>query len=179
MNSRVAVVIAVILAALAGFGAASLRRAPPPPPPPTIVPTLVPPLHDAKVGEWLRIKSGVDEQLYRVVGVSPDDYEIDVELTQYQNGLPLAKPTPFKWHRNSFGLPHDCVVRAIDRDRVEVDGKSYECWRLQVFTHQGNWVYWISEEIPAHGVLMMTKVGKNGPDMIRAARAVDWGFDEK
>jgi hypothetical protein len=179
MNRRLAVVLALALGLLLGFAAASLRPGPPPPPPPPPIPTLVPPLHDAKVGEWLKVEAGVDSQMFRVVGVSPDDYELTVEMIQSSNGVPVGGPEFFKWRRNSWSLPSDCVVRAIDRDRVEVGGKHYDCWRLAVFSHQRNMVYWISDEIPVHGVLKFTAVGKHGPDDAHAARAADWGFAPK
>lgn len=179
MNHRLAFVLALAAGALLGFVVAALRPGPPPPPPPAPVPTLVPPLHDAKVGEWLKVESGVDSQLFRVVGVSPDDYEIQVEMIQFHEGAPTGGAQHFTWHRNSWSLPHDCVIRSIDRDRVDIAGKRYDCWRLGIFTHQRNMIYWVSDEFPVHGVLKFTVVGKEGPDEVHAARAVDWGFAPK
>jgi hypothetical protein len=179
MNQRVAVVIALAVGVAIGMAVAALRPSPPPPPPPPPVPTLVPPMHDAQVGEWARIESGVDAQLFRIVGVSPDDHEIKVEMVQSHEGTPSGPPVTLTWHRNSWSLPADCVIRAIDRDRIEVAGKHYDCWRLTVFSHVRNMVYWISDEVPVHGVLKIAVATDRGIDEMHAARFAEGGFAPK
>jgi hypothetical protein len=133
---------------------------------------LVPPLQDAQVGEMLRIEAGAGAEVYHVVG--GDDFQVQVEVVQYQNGAPASSPTVLTWHRNGFSMPADAVIRAIDQDRIEVGGKTYDCWRLAVASRVRQLYYWISDEIPVHGVLKVASIVKGETDEVHAAKLVDW-----
>jgi hypothetical protein len=149
------------------------RAAPTPPPP-----RLIPPLHDAKVGEWLRVEAGRDAQVFRVVDAG--DYSVDVETTTYKEQAPVGVPHKTRWWRNSFGLPEDeCVVRALDPDRIQVGDKWYECWRIYVTSRNGQERYvWVSEEIPVHGVLKVAAINKGVTDERNAVTLAEWGVGE-
>ncbi len=175
-SSAPLVAVAAVVAFAAGFVSAWWGRpsAPPPLPPPP-QPTLIPPLHDAQVGEWIRLEAGVDAEVYRVVGAT--DYEVQVEVTSYHNGEP-SPPIQKTWHRNGFGLPPNCVVREIDPEVLEVGGTKYDCWRLSIFSREpgkAQLLYWICDKIPVHGLLEAAVVQKGAADETHAARLVDWG----
>jgi hypothetical protein len=170
----IAAVTGVVLVAVA-LAAASCRKDPPPPPPAPF-PSLIPPLHDAQVGEWLRLEAGVDAEVYRVVGAS--DYEVQVEVMRYHNGEPSSSPAVQTWSRNGFGLPANSVIRQIDRDAIDVGGVRYDCWRLSIFTREAGAPqrsYWVSETIPVQGLLKAAIVQKGEADDVHAAKLVDWG----
>jgi hypothetical protein len=148
--------------------------APPKAPPPR---RLIPPLWDAKVGEWLRVEEGPASLVYRVVNAG--ETWIDVETTPYRDGAPTGSPQKTRWTRNSFGLPdNECVVRVFDPDRIEVKGKWYDCWRLLVSSATEQQMYWISDEIPVHGLLRVAAVHKGVADETHALKLVEWGFSE-
>jgi hypothetical protein len=175
MRSPLVASCAAAAAVAAALAAASCCKDPPPAPPPAPVRSLIPPLQGAKVDQWIRVQAGVDAEVYRVVNAT--DYEVQVEVTRYKNDEP-SPPVTQTWHRNSFGLPPNCVVRRIDPDSIEVGGVRYDCWRLSIFSHDpgvGERLYWVSEQIPVHGLLKAAIVQKGGPDEIHAATLVDWG----
>jgi hypothetical protein len=152
----------------------------PPAAAPQAAPTrLIPPLCDAQVGEWLRIEAGRDAQLYRVVDAG--DYWVDVETTTYQNEAPIGTPQRQRWPRNSFGLPmDDCVIRAIDADRIQIADKWYDCWRICANSRSGlEMFYWISDQVPVHGVLQVAGVQKGVADLAHAAKLTESGFRAK
>jgi hypothetical protein len=170
------VLLAIAVAVAAGLAAASCRDDPPPAPPPPPPRALIPPLHDAQVGEWLRVETGVDSEMYRVVAAT--DYEVTVEITRYKAGEPTSSPTRQTWSRNSFGLPANCVVRQIDPESLVIGGVRYDCWRLSIFSREtgaAQRAYWISDAIPVHGLLEAAVVQKGSVDDLHAAKLVDWG----
>lgn len=167
----VVVAIAATIALTATCGPAP---APPLPPPP---PRLVPPLNDAQVGEWLRLASGVDSEMYRVVRAG--DFDVDVEIVAYHNDQPVGSPRTVTWHRNSFSVPSDAVIRAIDPDHIEVGGKWYDCWRLSIYGRNVQRYYWITDQVPAHGLIKVANIGKNGPDEANAVYLADCGTGDK
>lgn len=120
----------------------------------------------------IRLEAGANAEVYHVVG--GDEFQVQVEVVQYQNGAPVSSPTVHTWHRNSFSMPADAVIRAIDQDRIEVGGKMYDCWRLSVASRVRQLYYWISDEIPVHGVLKVASSVKGEIDEVHAARLVDW-----
>ena len=150
------------------------RRDPPPaalPPPPR----LIPPLEDAKVGEWMLRKAGNLAERLDVVAAT--DYDVTIKSTRYQNEQP-SPPVIETFHRNSFGLPPDCVIRAIDPDRLEVGGKTYDCWRLDVYTKVRRIYFWVSNEIPVNGFLKEAAVGK-AIDEVHAVTFAEGEFEPK
>lgn len=168
---------------IAGFvlGAAALSvkscgpaTEPPPPPPP---PRFVPPLQDAQVGEWLRLASGSDSEQYRIVRAG--DFDVDVEIVKYLNDQPAGPPQVVTWRRNSFSVPDDAVIRAIDPDHIEVGGKWYDCWRLSIYGKQVQRYYWVTDQVPAHGLIKVANIGKSGPDEATAVHLADCGTGEK
>lgn len=126
--------------------------------PPTAAParSLVPPLHDAVVGEELRLRTGPTLWSYRVAHTSDDEVEVEF-VSSWVGGSPPPGWAPrserLVWSRNGFGLADGFVVRRIDPDRIEVAGRWWDCWRLQCHSRQGLRFYWISDEVPVHGVL--------------------------
>ena len=176
MRSIAAMTRVRVVAVVVALAAASCCKDPPPPLPPPPVRSLIPPLHDAQVGEWLRLEAGVVAEVYRVVGAS--DYEVQVEVTRYKNGEPSSSPTTQTWHRNDFGLPANCVVRQIDPDVITVGGVRYDCWRLSIFSHEpgvSQRSYWVCEKIPVQGLLEAAIVQKGEVDDAHAAKLADWG----
>ncbi len=148
---------------------AAPTKAPPPP-------RLIPPLWDAEVDEWVRLEptDGSTSIVYRVVNAG--DTWVDVETTSYVNGNFVGSPQKVRWKRNCFGLPEDeCVIRAFDPDRIEVDGKSYDCWRILAGSATVQQMYWISDAIPVHGVLRVANVHKGDPDLKNALILKAWG----
>jgi len=166
----------IALAAVAALMSSSCGKDPPPAPAQQPSPTrLIPPLCDAKVDEWLRIEAGRDAQVLRVVNAG--DYYVEVETTTYQDQAPVGTPVRAKWWRNSFGLPEeDCVIRAIDADRIQVGDKWYDCWRIFVTSRTGQEkFYWISEAVPVHGLLKVAGIRKGVADEAHAAKLTEWG----
>jgi len=138
---------------------------------------LTPPLCDAKVDEWIRIEAGRDAQVFRVVNAS--DYYVEVETTTYEDQAPVGTPQRLKWWRNSFGLPEaECVIRAIDADRIQVGDKWYDCWRIFVNSRTGQEkFFWISDAVPVHGLLKVAAIRKGVADETHAAKLTEWGGD--
>jgi hypothetical protein len=93
-------------------------------------------------------------------------------------GEPSA-PETFVWNRNGFGMPDGGIARAFERDRIEIGGRRYDCWRVAVYSRIGQRFYWISEEIPVHGVLKVAGVVNGAADEAHAVRLTAWGFKEK
>jgi hypothetical protein len=170
LAAAAAIAAAVVLTATCG-------RAAPPPPPPAPIPRFVPPLQDAQVGEWLRLAAGVDSELYRVVRAG--DFDVDVEVISYHNDQPTGPPRIVTWHRNSFSVPPDAVIRSIDPDRIEEGGRWYQCWRLSIYGRDVQRYYWITDEVPAHGLIKVANMGKSGPDEANAVHLADFGTTEK
>jgi hypothetical protein len=168
-----------VLAAVVALTAASCGRDPPVAPQQAAPARLVPPLCDAQAGEWLRIESGRNAQLFRVVDAG--DYYVDVETTTYQDEAPIGTPQRQRWPRNSFGLPQDeCVIRAIDADRIEVGDRWYDCWRIFVTSRSGQEKFlWISDEVPVHGLLKVAGIRKAVADEAHAAKLTESGFKPK
>jgi hypothetical protein len=167
----------VAFLAAAGGLASGCRDEPQAPPAPALKPlALVPPLHDAQVGEMIRIQPdrGVDAEVYRVV--ETDDFSVTVERTRYHSDQPEA-PVRMTWHRNSFGMPQDTVIRSIDVDRIEVGGRWYDCFRLTVHSKVRTLAFWVSEEVPVHGVLKAAIVQKGEAAEMHAAKLVEMSFD--
>ncbi len=124
---------------------------------------LVPPLHDAKAGEWLRLEVGADALEYRIVGA--DDLTVHVEIVQYRDDVPVGPPFKEVWSRNNFGLPVDPaegVVRRYEPDHIVAAGRSWDCWRLHVHSRQGVRYYWVTDELPVHGVIKYAGVSAKG-----------------
>jgi len=134
------------------------------------LPGLVPPLNDAQVGEELVLRRGSSEWRYSVTDAG--DAFVVVEVLQYENGEPTAKPERYRWHRNGFGMPEDAVIRKIERGRLDSDGEAWDCWVLHVYTRErGRFYYWVSDEAAVHGVVKMAKVEEAGVD---DANAIYW-----
>jgi hypothetical protein len=135
---------------------------------------LSPPLRDAEVGESLSLRSPAgDVQVYRVVDST--DRDVTVEVLTYQGDVPLAAPMKQKWSRNAFGVTDQIgVVRAIDPDRIEVQGRSWPCWRITIFGREDvRLFWWITDELPVHGLLKIARILKDGqPDEETAATLV-------
>jgi hypothetical protein len=169
----------IALAAVAALISSSCGKDSPAAPPPSPPARLTPPLCDAQVGEWLRLESGRDAQLLRVVDAG--DYYVDVETTTYQDESPVGNPQRQRWSRNSFGLPPDeCVVRTIDADRIHLGDRWYDCWRIYATTRAGQETFfWISDEIPVHGMLKFAAVRKGVVDEKHAVTRADSGFKPK
>lgn len=149
---------------------------PPPPPPPPLPPlALVPPLQDAQVGERIRLqRENGDAEVYRVVAA--DEFWVTVELTAYQKGEPVP-PVTARWHRSSFGMPDDAVIRSIDVDRIQVGERWYDCFRLSVHGKNRTVLFWISDEVPVHGVLKAALLLKGEASEMSAAKLVESSFD--
>ncbi len=135
----------------------------PPPPPP---PILIPPLHDAQAGEQLVLSNGVIDQIYRVVSAS--DGEVEVEITTRRDDMPVEERAPYKvtLNRNSWGIKADhngapTVNRRFVRDTLDAGGKTFPCWRVDVFSRKGNFVYWLTDALPVHGIVKIARVVKN------------------
>jgi hypothetical protein len=96
-------------------------------------------------------------------------------VVSYHNDSPIGQPRTVTWNRNSFSVPPDAVIRAIDPDHIEIGGKWYDCWRLSVYGRSLQRYYWITDQVPAHGVIKVANVGKSGPDEANAVRLADFG----
>lgn len=168
MRRMLASPLLVLALALTGCPDPPAPAAPVAPP----LPTLVPPLNDAQVGEWVRIGVGKASEVVKVVDAS--DFQVKVQIIRYVDDEPQS-PVFEVWPRNSFGVPADGVIRAIDRDWIDVTGKRYECWRLAVYGRQRQMVYWVSEEIPVHGILKVAALNKGEIDDVNAMRLTGWG----
>ena len=138
-------------------------------PPPAADP-FVPPLNDAVVGEEVRLHRGPLVSTYRVARTTDD--EVQVEFFESYEGTPPAGWTAapaktYVWRRNGFGVPEDFVVRRADPDRIDVGGRSFDCWRLTCHSRAGLRFYWISDRVPVHGVLRIAPDldGDGGPDV--------------
>jgi hypothetical protein len=151
---------------------ASLRPQEETPPPPS-VPSLVPPLCDAQVGEWERLEAGALAEVYRVVEASEET--VTIESVRYSEGTPVGPPEPRVFGRNGFGLPQGYVVQRIDPDRIDVGGTMRDCWRIAATSQTGARFWWISEAVPACGILKIAQSVRGQPDEPNAARLADSG----
>jgi len=139
------------------------------------------PLNDAVVGEEVRLHRGPIVSRWRVAHTT--DEEVQVEFVETFEGTPPAGfvPSPastFVWRRSGFGVPDGFVVRRADPDRIDVGGRSFDCWRLMCHSRAGVRFYWISAEIPVHGVIRIAPDldGDGAPD---AAHQADLLWDSK
>jgi len=158
---------------------ASCDKDAPAAPKPAASPRLTPPLCDAQVGEWIRLESGRDAQVHRVVDAG--DYSVEIETTTYQNEAPVGNPQRQRLSRNSFGLPSDvCVIRTIDADRILIADRWYDCWRIFVNDRNGQEKFvWISDEVPVNGFLKVAGIHKGVADEAHAAKLAESGFRPK
>ncbi len=143
------------------------------PPPPAVAPraTFVPPLQDAQEGEQLILARGEQEWRYTIIGAA--DTTVEVELVRYSEGVPLDRPERFTWHRNSFGVPDDAVVRAIQPKVLHQDGQRWDCWLLHVYTRdRGVFYYWLSDDVSAQGWLKIAQAKDGKPDEAHALKRV-------
>jgi len=162
---------------LAAAGLASLALAlhgcreeplPAPPPPPPAV--LVPPLHDAQEGEELVMRGAFGETwIWRVR--STTDETVEVEFVAHPvDPADGVRTKTLVWHRNGFGLDEAMVIRRIARDRIEVAGRSWDCWRVHGHSRQGQRFFWVTDELPVHGTLKMAVANEKGaPEEVSAA----------
>lgn len=135
---------------------------------------LIPPLHDAQTGEQLRMHRGDEEWVWRVVSAS--DEEVSVDFFVYRGGVVVEGRTDhLRWMRNSFGIPEGFVIREIRRDRIDVGGTSYDCWRLKAYAREGARYYWITDSLPVSGFLRIALEERGKPLLQTAAEAV---FDQ-
>ena len=139
-------------------------------PPPLAAAVLVPPLHDAEPGEELRMRRGNEEWTWRVT--STTDTEVEADFTVRRDGEPVGPPKSQRWTRNGFGIPDEFVIREARRDRIEVGGRTWDCWMLRVHSRTGIRYYWISDALPAHGVLRIAVEDRGRPVLATAADAV-------
>jgi hypothetical protein len=160
MNPRARIPVLASLLASAALANTACRRDPPPPPPPAPA-IFVPPLHDAQPGEELRLRRGNEEWVWHVASATHEEVEVDFRVMR--DGVAVGPPEPMRWPRNGFGLPRGFVVREIRRDRIEVGGRSWECWLVRAQTENSGMWYWVSEEAPVHGVLRMAVDDRGRP----------------
>ena len=170
MSSMMRPIVAALCGFVLGFALAVLTCGGGEPAPASRAPApiLVPPLQDAEVGEWIRIQAGRDVQVHRVVDAR--ELDVTIEYMQYHEDEP-GPPATIVLRRDSFGTPAEGVVRAIARDRVDVGGRSYDCWRLDVYLHIGQFAYWISEEVPVTGLIKYARIEKGAVDEVKIGRA--------
>src|SRR5688500_4642344 len=146
-SSRVAG-LSVVVAALLAWASCREAPVPPPPVPPAV---LLPPLHDAVAGEELWMRRGREDWLWRVVSATDD--ALEVHYFRYLEGAPIGDPTRLVWPRNGFGVGEGMVIRRFERDRIEVAGRTWECWRIHAHHRNGIRYYWVSDELEVNGVL--------------------------
>ena len=159
---------AALLLGTATLAGGCRKEVPPPPPPPPAI--LIPPLHDAVVGEELRLRRGTEDWVWRVA--SATDNELGIDFFVYRDGAPTGPPEALRWPRNGFGMPPDFVIREISRDRVVVADRSWDCWRVRAFARDGARWYWITDELPVHGVIRMALDDRGRPVLQSAADVV-------
>lgn len=135
----------LVLASLTGCPAA------PPPAPPMAPARFVPPLVDAEPGEELRLRRGDEDWIWRVASTS--EVEVLVEFRKVRGGEPTEPARSLSMHRNNLGLPEGFMVLEMRRDRIEAAGRSWDCWRVRARAGDSVRSYWISEELPVHGVI--------------------------
>ncbi len=140
---------------------------------------LIPPLHDAQPGEWLTLVrgSGDGEWLTRMRVVAAGDTTVKIETLTYVGGQAQGAPVVSEFPRNGFGIPPGGVNREFLRERVEIDGEWMDTWRIRMHARNEVRYYWISEEIPVHGVLMIDRDRKGRPEG-NPYRLKEYGFDE-
>ena len=171
---RVAARVLAAASLVPAIGACNDPVAPPPAPPPAI---FVPPLHDAEVGEELRLRRGTEDWIWRVASVSPT--EIEVDFRRMLDGAPYGEPASFRWSRNQFGVKDDYVVRELRRDRIEAAGRTWDCWLVRAgSTTEAIW-YWVTDELPVQGEIGMAKDDQGKPVMGSAATVVPEGSTKR
>lgn len=111
----------------------------------------VPPLRDAAVGEELMVRRGATAWKWRVA--STDEQFVGVEVQEYVDDVPQGPLQAYRWHRNGFGLPEEFVVQEIARDHIQVGAGTYDCWRLTVRGAKALRWYWVTDQVPVHGLL--------------------------
>jgi hypothetical protein len=129
-----------------------------PPPAPAI---FVPPLFDAEPGEELRLRRGNEDWIWRIV--SATDTELQVDYRIVRAGEPAGPVKPMTWPRNNLGLPEGFVVFDMRRDRIEAAGRTWECWLVRAKAEEGVRCYWITEELPVHGVIRIAREERGRP----------------
>lgn len=161
--SATAAIAALALAASAALPGCDASPPPAPPAPPLQLPALVPPLRDAAPGEELVLRVGDTSFRWRLV--RDLGHEVEVEYARYERDAPVAAPSRHVWHRNGFGLQPEWVIQSFVRERITVAGRPFDCWRLHVRSQKETRWYWISDEVPVHGIVRLAvDRGKGVPD---------------
>lgn len=169
LRSRVAGQLAAAALVAVVFVAPACDDAPAPARPGPRVATLVPPLQDAVAGETLVLRRGTTVWRWRVDSTTDETVAVEfVETDDRPTGAATPAPPTLRrvWSRNGFGLMEGLVVREIQSDRIDVAGRAWDCWRLRCHARSGVLFYWISDEVPVHGVLRIAPdLDQNGlPD---------------
>ncbi|MCE9636541.1 MAG: hypothetical protein K8T90_12625 [Planctomycetes bacterium] len=167
-RAAAAIVGAIVLPLFASLLASCRHDVEPPPPPAPAI--LVPPLHDAVAGEELRLRRGNEDWIWRIASVS--DTELEVEFRRMQGGAPLGQTDILRWPRNQFGIKDDYVVHECRRDRIEAAGRTWDCWLVRAGSKTEAIWYWVTDELPVHGVIRMAKDERGKPLMGSAATVV-------
>jgi hypothetical protein len=172
IGSRSPVLAAAVAVVAALAAAPGCPRAPAGPPPAVAPAVLVPPLHDAAAGEELRLRRGTEDYVWRVV--STTDEEVEVESTVFRDGVVSQPPVRIRFDRNGWGIPRDPhhVIREIRRDHVEAGGRGWDCWMLRVHSRTSVRYYWITDELPVHGVVRIAIDDRGKPVLPSAVDVV-------
>ncbi len=135
------------------------------------------PLYDAKVGEWIRLRSIVQGEetiaTLRVTEVSEDEVHLESRVAYSGSeirGAVLKRP------RNEFmqmGRRGGRAKVEIGKETVEVKGKSIECITITRTNRRGQVdKRWVSNEVPVNGVVRRERGGKVVQELL------DWGTGE-
>jgi hypothetical protein len=161
----------LLLAALGVVAVATTGCPQAPPPVAPLAPALlIPPLQDAEAGEELRLRRGNEDWIWRVASTTETEVLVDFRIVR--GGVPAGPVKQTSWPRNGFGLPPGFVVSEIRRDRIEAAGRTWDCWWLRARSAEGGRSYWITDELPAHGVIRMAVEEKGRPVPATAADVV-------
>ena len=132
---------------------------------------LIPPLHDAEAGEELRLRRGAEDWVWRITSTTTAAIEVEFTVRR-TDGLPSPAPSRLVWARNAFGVPPEFIVRMVRRDRISVGGRDWDCWAIRAHSESEIRYWWVTDELPCHGVLRMAIDRDGSPDLSSAADCV-------
>ena len=135
------------------------------------------PVYDAKVGEWVRLRSVVQGEetiaTLRVIEVGDDEVKLESRVAYGGaeiKGAVLDRPRRERFLLNRRGGPAQVVV---GKETLEVRGKTLECVTITRKGRRGRVdKRWFSNEVPVDGLVRHERGGKVVKELL------DWGTGE-
>lgn len=116
------------------------------------------------------MKRADEDWIWRVT--SATGHEVEVEFRRFRDGVALGPAENLVWSRNLWGLPPGYRVDELARDRLEVGGRAWDCWRMRAVSPNDLRWYWFTEELPVSGFLRVARDDRGKPELAFAATVI-------